>query len=109
MTIIGSAAHLSMCECGGHGRVITAKGEASPWICSKEAARAALCQFAEKREVAAYEMGEALRQIDASPLGETDGDAGPINRITAKLFNLRELMACEAHNEADPTTPKWVN
>jgi hypothetical protein len=53
-------------------------------------------------------MGEALRQINASSLKETDADASLAARITAEIFNSifeNPRPSCDATMEQS----KWVN
>ncbi len=51
MIIIGSAAHFVVCTCGGHGRLVTAAGEESVELCSKEKARLALGDGVKKGKI----------------------------------------------------------
>jgi hypothetical protein len=108
MTIISSAAHLRLCHCGKHGEIVTAAGLTSSEICSKKSAREALQQFARNKDIMECEMGEALRQINASSLKETDADASLAARITAEIFNSifeNPRPSCDATMEQS----KWVN
>jgi hypothetical protein len=109
MKIIVSAAHFSVCQCGMHGRVITANGGVSPEVCSKETARKVLWQFAKDGKVADYEMGEASRQIDASALEENEEDVSRRNRLVVDMGNFIQDQLCHSDNAIAPNPSKWAN
>ena len=101
--LIRSAAHFSVCACGEHGKLVTASGEESSEICSKENARRAFDQAVKDGKIADYETGEALRQINASSVADTEEDASLITHIKVGAMNeIKDYWMARAEEPIDP-------
>jgi hypothetical protein len=106
--IIKSAAHLSICACGEHGRLITSDGEESRELCSRDEARRALDAGVKKGKIFEYEVGVVVQQINASSLAATEEDVSPIAHITTDLKNYVESAWME-ELEKHPPDPLSIN
>lgn len=103
MAIISSAAHLDLCGCGRHGRIITATGESSIIFCSKERACEVLTEAVKENKIAADEKLIVSSQIDGSSLAEEECDASIGTRIRTETFNaLHEMWMEEVGNAPQP-------
>lgn len=101
--LIKSAAHFSVCACGQHGKLITADGEESRELCSKEKARRAFDQAVKNGKIGDYEVCEALRQINMSSIAETEEDAPLIAQVKVAAINeIEDLWMAQAEEPVDP-------
>ena len=106
MLLISSAAHFAVCGCGKHGRLVTASGEESEELCSKEKARLALDEGIAAGKISAAEKGEALRQINVSSIANREVDATAIAHLGAALVDFAKSKTKWWRN---PPHSKYVN
>ena len=107
--LISSAAHFVVCACGGHGKLVAANGEGSVELCSKEEARLVLDEGVKTGKISNIEVGEALRQINASSLAPREEDAKPIAHLGAGIINLLDtverMLSAELGADEDESSP----
>jgi len=110
--LINSAAHFKVCACGRHGKLITATGQQSAEVCSKVDARRALDEGVPKGTIASFEVGETLRQINASNVAEREREVTLIDHLVVEVFNAdlegKDQFELWPERKQEPP-PKYVN
>jgi len=112
--IIGSAAHFLPCACKRHGKLVTANGESSHRLYSKEEARKALDDGVRKGTVTKIEIKEALRQINESELPEREDGITLIERLRDELSERIDSLVQEPDEDPEeedglPPPPEYIN
>jgi len=78
--VIESAAYFQLCDCGEHGRIVTASGFLGLEVCSRDEALLSLARCLKVGIVASDEMFEVGEQIGSSSLPAWQEEGGKIGR-----------------------------
>src|ERR1700722_8804585 len=87
--LIPSAAHLEICACGNHARIVVSNGNESDYFSSKTQLRRIVDLATELEIVTPEEAPNLLEQINVCSLPEQDEDDAPfMERIKADILEI---------------------